>query len=102
MKCQLIACQLKSLSYCLHCYLSNITITIFWDFDNLALLNMQENCPTENDPPSYGICFVDTAIGEFNLVSFVDDIDRTQFETLIMQVKPKEIVYEKVSIRDLN
>ncbi|CAI2182650.1 11046_t:CDS:10 [Funneliformis geosporum] len=58
-------------------------------------MSIKESCPTENDPPAYGICFVDTATGEFNLVSFVDDIDRTQFETLIMQVKPKEIVYEK-------
>ncbi|CAI2194739.1 19814_t:CDS:2, partial [Funneliformis geosporum] len=49
----------------------------------------------KNDPPAYGICFVDTATGEFNLMSFVDDIDQTQFKTLIMQVKPKEIVYEK-------
>ncbi|CAG8558122.1 14662_t:CDS:10 [Funneliformis caledonium] len=58
-------------------------------------MSIKESCPTENDPPAYGICFVDTATGEFNLASFVDDIDRTQFETLIMQVKPKEIVYEK-------
>ncbi|CAJ0648884.1 10653_t:CDS:10 [Entrophospora sp. SA101] len=45
--------------------------------------------------PSFGICFVDTSIAEFNFTSFQDDIDRTHFETLIMQVKPKEIVYEK-------
>lgn len=68
------------------------------DIDGLTLLYSQEHCPNEIDPPSYGVCFVDTATGEFNLASFVDDIDRTQFETLIMQVKPKEIVYEKVSI----
>ncbi|PKK75027.1 DNA mismatch repair protein Msh6 [Rhizophagus irregularis] len=58
-------------------------------------MSIKEHCPNEIDPPSYGVCFVDTATGEFNLASFVDDIDRTQFETLIMQVKPKEIVYEK-------
>ncbi|CAI2198634.1 5490_t:CDS:2, partial [Funneliformis geosporum] len=63
---------------------------------------IKESCPTENDLPAYSICFVDTMTGEFNLVSFVDDIDQTQFETLIMQVKPKEIVYEKVSICELN
>jgi DNA mismatch repair protein MSH6 len=70
------------------------------DIDSLTLFT-QEHCSNEIDPPAYGICFVDTATGEFNLASFVDDIDRTQFETLIMQVKPKEIVHEKVSILDL-
>ncbi|CAI2197854.1 4155_t:CDS:2, partial [Funneliformis geosporum] len=59
-------------------------------------ISIKESCPTENDPLAYSIYFVDTATGEFNFVSFVDDIDRTQFETLIMQVKPKEIVNEKV------
>ncbi|GBC01838.1 hypothetical protein RclHR1_04350014 [Rhizophagus clarus] len=58
-------------------------------------MSIKERCQNEIDPPAYGICFVDTATGEFNLASFVDDIDRTQFETLIMQVKPKELVYEK-------
>ncbi|CAJ0650325.1 6592_t:CDS:10 [Entrophospora sp. SA101] len=58
-------------------------------------MSIKEYCPTENSPPSFGICFVDTSIAEFNFTSFQDDIDRTHFETLIMQVKPKEIVYEK-------
>ncbi|CAG8546606.1 8518_t:CDS:10 [Diversispora eburnea] len=58
-------------------------------------MSIKESCDSENDPPAFGICFVDTATAEFHLTSFVDDFDRTQFETLIMQVKPKEIVHEK-------
>ncbi|RHZ76117.1 hypothetical protein Glove_203g51 [Diversispora epigaea] len=58
-------------------------------------MSIKESCDAENDPPAFGICFVDTATAEFHLTSFVDDFDRTQFETLIMQVKPKEIVHEK-------
>ncbi|CAG8467250.1 7721_t:CDS:10 [Acaulospora colombiana] len=58
-------------------------------------MSIKEVCQTDSSPPAFGICFVDTATAEFHLTSFVDDIDRTQFETLIMQVKPKEIVFEK-------
>jgi DNA mismatch repair protein MSH6 len=47
------------------------------------------------EPPAYGVCFVDTATGEVNLGYFQDDRDRTQFETLLLQIKPREILYEK-------
>ncbi|KAG9301665.1 hypothetical protein G9A89_016736 [Geosiphon pyriformis] len=56
---------------------------------------IKEDCGFDHEPPSFGICFVDTAIGEFNLASFKDDVNRTQFETLIIQLKPREIIYEK-------
>ncbi|CAG8542071.1 1112_t:CDS:10 [Diversispora eburnea] len=58
-------------------------------------MSIKESCNTENESPTFGICFVDTATAEFHITSFNDDLDRTQFETLIMQVKPREIVYEK-------
>lgn len=49
----------------------------------------------EHLPTQFGIAFVDTATAEFNLATFLDDMDRTKFETLITQIKPKEIVIEK-------
>jgi DNA mismatch repair protein MSH6 len=49
----------------------------------------------EHLPTQYGVAFVDTATAEFNLATFVDDMDRTKFETLITQIKPREIVIEK-------
>ncbi|KAF8925476.1 DNA mismatch repair protein msh6, partial [Dissophora ornata] len=49
----------------------------------------------EHLPTQFGIAFVDTSTAEFNLASFHDDMDRTKFETLITQIKPKEIVVEK-------
>ncbi|CAG8589017.1 12391_t:CDS:10, partial [Gigaspora rosea] len=65
-------------------------------------MSIKESCPTENAPPAFGICFVDTATAEFHLASFLDDVDRTQFETLIMQTKPKEIIYEKGMLSQLS
>ncbi|KAI8593896.1 muts domain V-domain-containing protein [Geranomyces variabilis] len=45
--------------------------------------------------PAFGVAFVDTATAEFSLCSFEDDMERTRLETLIMQIKPKEVVLEK-------
>lgn len=44
---------------------------------------------------TYGICLLDAATGEFNMGEFTDDKQRTQFETLVLQTRPKEILYEK-------
>ncbi|KAF9286408.1 DNA mismatch repair protein msh6 [Mortierella alpina] len=49
----------------------------------------------EHLPTQFGIAFVDTSTAEFNLATFYDDMDRTKFETLITQIKPKEVVVEK-------
>ncbi|KJE89320.1 mismatch repair protein Msh6 [Capsaspora owczarzaki ATCC 30864] len=44
---------------------------------------------------SYGLCFADTGTAEFNLCGFQDDPALTTLETLLMQVRPKEIVCER-------
>ncbi|KAG0378622.1 DNA mismatch repair protein msh6 [Mortierella sp. AD032] len=49
----------------------------------------------EHLPTQFGVAFVDTSTAEFNLATFYDDMDRTKFETLITQIKPKEVVVEK-------
>ncbi|KAJ3272065.1 DNA mismatch repair protein msh6 [Terramyces sp. JEL0728] len=61
-------------------------------------MSIKEEQPNPNLPPHFGISFVDTATSEFNVSYFQDDISRTQFETLITQVKPKELVLEKGGI----
>ncbi|KAI9280014.1 muts domain V-domain-containing protein [Sporodiniella umbellata] len=58
-------------------------------------MSIKEQCMDEQSLPRFGICFVDTATAEFNLVHFDDDIRRTKLETLLMQIKPKELVTEK-------
>eukprot|EP01101_Sappina_pedata_P005508 TRINITY_DN2536_c0_g2_i1.p1 TRINITY_DN2536_c0_g2~~TRINITY_DN2536_c0_g2_i1.p1 ORF type:complete len:452 (+),score=74.18 TRINITY_DN2536_c0_g2_i1:107-1462(+) len=42
-----------------------------------------------------GVCFVDASVGEFNIGEFEDDNERTRLETVLVQIKPKEILYEK-------
>lgn len=45
--------------------------------------------------PAFGICFVDTATGAFSLTEFKDDVDATKFETLVAQIRPKELILER-------
>lgn len=46
--------------------------------------------------PSFGIAFVDTATGEFSLSEFEDDSELTKFVTFLAQIRPRELVIEKV------
>jgi DNA mismatch repair protein MSH6 len=48
------------------------------------------------DYGSFGICVLDSATSEFNLSAFDDDVCRTKLETLLRQLRPKEIVSTKV------
>jgi hypothetical protein len=43
----------------------------------------------------FGVVFADVATAEFNLCSFTDDAAYTGLETLLVQVRPREIVYER-------
>ncbi|KAI9438563.1 DNA mismatch repair protein Msh6 [Lactarius indigo] len=44
---------------------------------------------------SFGICVLDSATSEFNLSAFEDDVCRTKLETLVRQLRPKEIIFTK-------
>ncbi|KAI0266519.1 muts domain V-domain-containing protein [Gloeopeniophorella convolvens] len=49
----------------------------------------------DGDEGGFGICVLDSSTSEFNLSAFKDDICRTKLETLIRQLRPKEIVFTK-------
>lgn len=51
-----------------------------------------------DDLPAFGVAFVDTATGQFNISEFVDDADMTRFETFIAQTRPQELLLEKGGI----
>lgn len=59
---------------------------------------IKEKIDSGTNLPSYGVCFIDTATSELNLCGFVDDAERTTLETLLVQIRPKELVLEKVFI----
>ncbi|QRV90722.1 DNA mismatch repair protein MutS [Ceratobasidium sp. AG-Ba] len=43
----------------------------------------------------FGLCVLDAATGEFNLSAFKDDVVRTRLETIMRQIRPKELVFTK-------
>ncbi|SCV04295.1 LAMI_0H14972g1_1 [Lachancea mirantina] len=49
----------------------------------------------------FGVSFIDTATGQINLLEFNDDSDCTNLDTLLSQVRPKEIITEKNNLSSL-
>ncbi len=50
----------------------------------------------DSDSGSFGICVLDTSTSEFNMSAFDDDACRTKLETMMRQLRVKEIVFTKV------
>lgn len=46
----------------------------------------------------FGICVLDCSTSQFNLSAFEDDICRTKLETLMRQIRPKELLFKKVRV----
>lgn len=46
---------------------------------------------------TFGVCVLDCATSQFDLSVFQDDICRTKLETLMRQIRPKEMLFTKVS-----
>lgn len=49
----------------------------------------------EDGTKVFGVAFVDTATSELNFIELQDDAECTKLDTLITQVKPKEVICEK-------
>jgi DNA mismatch repair protein MSH6 len=46
----------------------------------------------------FGVCVLDSSTSEFGLSAFEDDVCRTKLETLLRQLRVKEVVFTKVSL----
>jgi DNA mismatch repair protein MSH6 len=46
----------------------------------------------------FGVCVLDCATSQFKLSAFEDDVCRTKLETLIRQIRPKEVLFKKVFV----
>ena len=51
----------------------------------------------EQGENAFGLAILDSSTSEFNLSAFEDDVCRTKLETILRQLRPKELVYTKVS-----
>jgi DNA mismatch repair protein MSH6 len=66
--------------------------------DDMSTYCMAVKETDRNNLPTFGIAIVDTATAQFQLCEFTDDIDMTKFETLMAQMRPKELIIEKSCI----
>jgi DNA mismatch repair protein MSH6 len=44
----------------------------------------------------FGVCVLDCSTSQFKLSAFEDDVCRTKLETLMRQIRPKEVLFKKV------
>ncbi|KAL3232349.1 DNA mismatch repair protein MSH6 [Nakaseomyces bracarensis] len=60
---------------------------------------------TAPESPTYtrifGVAFIDTSTGELQMIEFHDDDECSRLDTLMSQVKPKEIIMEKNNLSNL-
>lgn len=59
------------------------------------LLSLVERRNPDSNFSSFGVCFVDTTIGEFNLSQFDDDYCNSRLLTLLAHHPPIHIIYER-------
>ena len=64
----------------------------------LAVKEVQTGGDSLDDAVTIGVCFVDSSTGEFFACSFADDSDRSVLATLLVQVQPREVLFEKSKI----
>ncbi|EFN63608.1 Probable DNA mismatch repair protein Msh6 [Camponotus floridanus] len=59
------------------------------------LLSLVERCDPGQTNSSFGVCFIDTTIGEFNLSQFDDDYCNSRLLTLLAHHPPMHVIYER-------
>ncbi|XP_076238982.1 DNA mismatch repair protein Msh6 isoform X2 [Calliopsis andreniformis] len=58
-------------------------------------LSLVEKCPPGSNVSHYGVCFLDTTIGDFYLGQFEDDRCNSRILTLLAHYPPVHVVYER-------
>lgn len=61
----------------------------------------ESNGTSQKSAKVYGVAFIDTATGEIELLEFEDDDECSKLDTLMSQVRPKEIIMEKGNLCNL-
>lgn len=59
------------------------------------LLAIVEKQVSDQSVSKYGVCFIDTTIGDFNLSQFQDDRCNSRLLTLLAHYPPSHIIYER-------
>lgn len=61
------------------------------------IISIREEESADGLNNKFGVCVLDCSTSQFNLSVFEDDICRTKLETLMRQIRPKELLFTKVN-----
>ncbi|KAG2059752.1 DNA mismatch repair protein Msh6 [Suillus hirtellus] len=58
-------------------------------------ISLRESADGKDGMSSFGVCVLDSATSQFSLSSFEDDVCTTKLETMMRQLRPKEVIFTK-------
>ncbi|XP_058798810.1 probable DNA mismatch repair protein Msh6 isoform X2 [Phymastichus coffea] len=62
--------------------------------DSVYLLSIVEKCKLNENISTFGVCFIDTTIGHFNIGQFEDDHCNSKLSTMLTHYPPAHIIHE--------
>lgn len=69
--------------------------------DDMPLYCMSIKEVTKEDSKIIGVAYVDTSTSQLSLIEFEDDMELTKLDTLVTQLRPKEVICEKNNLSSL-
>jgi DNA mismatch repair protein MSH6 len=61
-------------------------------------ISLRESTEGREGLSSFGVCVLDSATSQFSLSAFEDDVCTTKLETMMRQLRPKEVIFTKVCL----
>ncbi|KAG0706949.1 hypothetical protein DFH29DRAFT_899290 [Suillus ampliporus] len=58
-------------------------------------ISLRESAEGKDGMSSFGVCVLDSATSQFSLSAFDDDVCTTKLETMMRQLRPKEVIFTK-------
>ncbi|KAG2143035.1 DNA mismatch repair protein Msh6 [Suillus clintonianus] len=58
-------------------------------------ISLRESADGKDGMSSFGVCVLDSATSQFSLSAFEDDVCTTKLETMMRQLRPKEVIFTK-------
>lgn len=61
-------------------------------------VSLRESADGKDGLSNFGVCVLDSATSQFSLSAFEDDVCTTKLETMMRQLRPKEVIFTKVRL----
>ena len=95
-------CSVMSMGTRTYCHLDDCATTLEEQSSSVLMCIKESTIKIESDDstgaaslPEYGVCCVDTILGNVTLAQFSDNHQRTRLRTMVSQFTPNEVLLEK-------